>query len=231
MPDPKNRLTEIIPHTSKEIAKLLKATEETYRFDKTPLFYDRVLCFPRKNIGSDDFIKLVYETLQAFNMDGRGARLSEYSVFKKSIKKHREAIASLDKYKLEKLDRIDDNFKNVIGFLFDNLQLTQTNSPLVTFSKTMHFFLPDLFMPIDRKYTIQFFYKKPPYKRKNYGLPEPFKNQKQSFFQVFEQFREFSHKHREILKSMVDSDTRWNRNIPKIVDNLIIAYVNCHMEQ
>ena len=77
----------------------------------------------------------------------------------------------------------------------------------------MHFLLPDLFMPIDRRYTLRFFYELKPV------------NEKQCFFQVFEQFRLFAQEHHEILKAQVDKNSHWNRNVSKVIDNIIIAFV------
>jgi hypothetical protein len=158
--------------------------------------------------------------LIAFKMNSRGAKLSALADFKKSIIKHADIIQSLVKYKLEKVKATDESFNETIGSLFCNLSgLTQTALSLVTFSKTMHFILPDLFMPIDRNFTMRFFYQSPPI------------NQKQCFLQVFEQFRLFAQEHYAILKEQVDSNSRWNRNIPKVIDNIIIAYASEKMEK
>lgn len=215
--------------------KWSKWTEDNYRKDAVE-FYKQVLRFPRKDIDSDEFIVLVFETLEAFNMNTKGAKLSELSVFKKAIKKHTKTIQSLVGLKLEEVNKDDNTLSTAISSLFglfDGHQLVQTASPLVTFSKTMHFFLPDLFMPIDRKYTLQFFYGKPPYKNKNYGRQDfmnTVEKQKKCFLKIFEEFRLFAQKHYPVLKEQVDKHSRWNRNIPKIIDNIIIAFVSENME-
>ena len=185
----------------------------TQEYDEASELYNRILRSSRNDIGSNEFIKLVYDMLVAFKMNSRRAKLSELADFKKSIKKHADTIQSLAKFKLEKVKETDDSFKETIGFWFDNLCLTQTNARLVTFSKTMHFLLPDLFMPIDREYTLRFFY----------GSTSG--NEKRCFLQVFEQFRQYAQKHHAILKAQVDKRSHWNRNIPKVIDNIIIAYV------
>lgn len=238
MPTLKNTLLSTPPYQTKRIIELLKYTETHYREDNAPKLYDEVLLSSRKDKGmvSDDFLELIYETLKAFNMDTKGAKLSELSVFKRSIKKHAQTIQSLVGFKLEKVKKDDRTLAVAIPALFnlfDDHQLVQTESPLVTFSKTMHFLLPDLFMPIDRKFTLQFFYSRPPYKKVNYGLyhlTNTLEKQKECFLQVFEQFRQFAHTHSGILKEQVDKNSRWNRNIPKVIDNIIIAYERENME-
>jgi hypothetical protein len=219
MPILKRDLLSTIP--AKNIARLAKRGEEllTQEYNETAERYKRILHYSRKDINSDESIKLVYDMLIAFKMNSRGAKLAELSDFKKSIKKHADIIQSLEKYKLEKVKATDDSFNEVIGSLFCNLSgLTQTASSLVTFSKTMHFILPDLFMPIDGRYTLRFFYESKPI------------NEKQCFLQVFEQFRLFAQEHHAILKAQVDKTSCWNRNIPKVIDNIIIAYVSEKMK-
>ena len=213
-----NTLLSTIP--AKDIARLAKRGEEllTREYDETSALYDSILRFSGKDFRSDDFLGLVYGMLVAFKMNSRGAKLSAPSDFKKSIKKHADMIQSLAKLKLEKVKESDSGLVDTIGFLFDNLHLTQTNAPLVTFSKAMHFLLPNLFMPIDRRYTLRFFYESTPV------------NQKACFLQVFEQFRAFAQPHSEALQALVDPHSRWNRNVPKIIDNVIIGYVSSKME-
>ena len=218
MPKLKRDLLSTIP--AKSIARLAKSGEKllTQEYDETAERYNRILRFPRKDINSDEFINLVYDMLIAFKMNSRGAKLSAFADFKTTIAKQADIIQSLAKYKLEKVKATDDTFIATIDSMFDSLRLTQTKSSLVTFSKAMHFLLPDLFMPIDGRYTLRFFYESKPV------------NEKACFLQVFEQFRLFAQEHHESLREQVDSNSHWNRNIPKVIDNIIIAYVSEKME-
>jgi len=219
MPKLKNTLIATIP--AKDIPKWSKWTEEHFWKDQrgdAGELYNHVLTCPGRDIRSDSFLGLVYGMLAAFKMNARGAILSEPADFKKTIKKHADTIESLAKVKLEKVKESDSGLINTIGSLFDHLHLTQTKSRLVTFSKTMHFLLPNLFMPIDRWYTLRFFYGHPP------------ANQKACFLEVFEQCRAFAHQHSEALKALENPNSRWNRNVPKIIDNVIIGYVSNKMD-
>jgi hypothetical protein len=218
MPKLKNTLLSTIP--AKSIARLAERGEEllTRKYDKTSALYDSILRFPGKDFRSNDFLQRVYDMLVAFKMNVRRAELRKPCCFIKSIKKHADTIQSLAKVKLERVKESDSGLVDTVDFLFDNLELVQTKSPLVTFSKAMHFLLPDLFMPIDRRYTLRFFYAHPP------------ANQKACFLQVFEQYRQFAQEHHALLKAQVDKSSRWNRNIPKVIDNIIIAYVSNKME-
>ena len=77
---------------------------------------------------------------------------------------------------------------------------------LVSNSKIMHFILPHLVMPMDRKNTLMFFYN-------NTG------ESKNKFLEIFESSWYIAK--RMNLSYYLDDD--WNRTIPKIIDNAIIA--------
>jgi hypothetical protein len=149
-------------------------------------------------------------------MNQRGARLSTFVIFKQSLLTHREKIESLKEYRIEKLtDTSALDLKEKIKYLYDNLQLVDIGKPkLVTFSKALHYFLPNLLMPIDRSYTIKFFYR-------NTHIPKDDDKQFEMYWNIFQQFRK--------LAIAYDFDNHiennWNKNIPKIIDNIIIGYI------
>ena len=208
----KNNLTTVI--NTDDIHGLLDYTAKRYRpHDPGMYLYNRVTKYRANEKFTYDFIELVYTTLIAWNMNQRGAKLSEFNVFKDSLIEHRQLIQSLEKYRIENLDSIDE-LKGAIELLFENLNLVAEGKPqLVTFSKTLHYFLPDLLMPIDRAYTLMFFYKNTNFDKNK---------QVQIYCDIFEQFRLFAKKH---INYFDKYNNLWNINIPKMTDNIIIAYV------
>lgn len=213
----------------KILEKALYKTKEYYRlFDPGQYLYNLLLEKRRgMDIFSDEYLELVYTTLIAWNMNRRGAKLNDFALFKNSIREHKEKINLLKRYKLETLN--EDNKKKVleiINSLFRDLDLVgkswtgnKIKSKLVAFSKTLHFLLPNLIVPIDRKYTINFFYG-------SIDIPTDMDNQKNNKKQI-EVFNELYEKFYEIakiynLKRYLDS--QWNTSIPKIIDNAIIGY-------
>jgi hypothetical protein len=99
--------------------------------------------------------------------------------------------------------------------LYDNLDLTKPDNPkLVAFTKTMHFLHPYLIVPMDRKYTMQYFLHYPTFSGNNVTMFELFKS-------VYIEFIEFSREHPELSKYR---NNDWNQNIPKIMDNIIIGH-------
>jgi len=208
----KNYLTTVIQE--KNIQGLLDYTKNNYRpYDPGMYLYNLVTKYSGEKKFTEDFIELVYTTLIAWNMNQRGAKLSEFNFFKKSLIENQLAIQSLEKYRIEDLESIDE-VKKQINFLFENLNLVAEDKPkLVTFSKTVHYFLPNLLMPIDRAYTLMFFYK-------NINFDK--NKQIQIYFEIFEQFQQFAKKY---IGYFDRYDNQWNKNIPKMIDNIIIAYI------
>ncbi len=208
--------------------KTLVKTRKEYRpFDPGQYIYNLLLEKRKKiDIFSDEYLELVYMTLIAWNMNGRGAKLNYFYNFKESIKKNKDKINSLKEYRIENLSQEDINkFKEVTKELFDSLELVgilkgnKIKSKLVTFSKTLHFLLPNLYVPIDRKYTLDFFYS-----TENLPTDSNIKknNEKQIkvFNELFDKFHELATTYN--LKEYVNN--KWNANIPKIIDNSIIGY-------
>lgn len=197
------------------ISDLLKYTTENYRpYDPGQYLYNLITSYEFDEKFSDKFIELVYTTLISWNMNQRGAKLSNYDVFKNSILQNQKTIRLLRDYRIESFHQYEFIIER-LKTLFKNLQLVDHDKPkLVTFSKTMHFFLPHLLMPIDRSYTLQFFYR-------NTNFEKVHEVQIKIYLEIFDQVYQFATRHD--FSSYVDN--KWNRNIPKIIDNIIIAYV------
>jgi len=234
MPTLKRTLIKAIP--TDDIPRLAKSGEErlSRKYPQSAELYNQILQSSRNNFANDELIEQVYKMLAAFGMDNQQAKLSDLPDFKQLIQEHATTIQLFAHLKLEVVKKTDDSFKETMSSLFCNLAgLTKTKLSLVTFAKAMHFLLPNLFMPIDHKYTLQFFYTDPPYKKKEYVryyMIDTLDKQKQCFHQVFEQFRQFAQKHHALLTAQVDSCSLWNRNIAKVIDNIVIAYVSEKME-
>jgi len=218
MPKIKNHLiqTLITDKDKNLIPSLIEYTTKNYRpYDPGQYLYNLLINFTNGSKFSDKYIELAYTTLIAWNMNQRGAKLSDFETYKHSLLIHKEHIEYFEKYRIEKFTdskEIGERLK----FLFDNLQLVDTGKPkLVTFSKTLHYFLPNLLMPIDRSYTIKYFYYNTNFSKDN-------DVQFEMYYEIFKQFMQLS-VYYDFNKYI---DEKWNRNIPKIIDNIIIAYIS-----
>jgi hypothetical protein len=199
------------------IQTLAEETANSYRpYDPGQYLYKLVIDFKDRTIHLDKFIELTYTTLIAWNMNQRGAKLIKYDIYKQSLQTHNETIESLKAFRIETLSDTDVlNLKEKIKYLFDNLELVEEGKPkLVTFSKTLHYFLPNLLMPVDRRYTLKFFYNKT-------DTPKDRSTHFEIYWDIFKQFRELATTY-DFNKHVADS---WNRNVPKLIDNIIIGHI------
>lgn len=208
----KNQLTTFFK--TDNIPSLIDYTTKNYRpYDPGQYLYRLVAGYPNRKKFSDEFIELTYTTLISWNMNQRGAKLSDFATYRKSLIEHKQTIELFMKDRIEKFTDIDLLMEK-INFLFEHLQLVADGKPkLVTFSKTLHYFLPNLLIPIDRTYTLKLFYN-------NNKVPKLESEQLLIYREIFEQFSQLA----KIYDFKKYIDKKWNKNIPKIIDNIIIAH-------
>jgi len=192
------------------LSKCISKTTSSYRPQAPSWYLYRKTIEYKGDKFSNDFIELVYVTLSAWNMNTRRAKLATFEKFIKTIKNNKRIFKKLAKNKLQSLSKnkeIADNLEK----LFLNLNLVRTKAALVTFSKTLHFFLPDLVVPIDRTFTLKYF---------KGGISSERSKQFELFMDIQKKYSEFSNK----VKLEKFLDNKWNLNIPKVCDNVIIGY-------
>jgi hypothetical protein len=195
------------------IKNYLNITKEKYRgaTPKASLLYSKVRSYKGDKF-TDEFIRLIYDTLSAWGMNSRGARLNKLSIIKKSLQENKERILSLNCFTIKDIEK-NMNIQNTLRYLFKYLQLVDAGkTPLVTFSKTMHFYFNNLIVPIDRTYTAQFF---------NKNVPSKKEKQWDYFITIEKAFSLFSNK--IDIGKYIDEERNWN--IPKTIDNMIIGYI------
>ncbi len=191
------------------------------RYDAASYLYEEILKKIKNKplsdlLKEDRFVELIYATLCAFNMNQRAAKLIEFHQFAKEIRSQKNNIENLSNYKLISINKNDaDDVLNKIKDLFFNLKIMEGRSQIVGISKTLHFLLPDLIMPIDRKYTLNFFYGNNQY---NQERNREFK----TFCEVFKNFH-------KLVFDLKVTKKKFNQPIPKIIDNAIIGFMNKHV--
>ena len=194
--------------------KCIDECEKSYRFgDGGRTYYKKIVTYKGDKFTSE-YIKLVYSILKEWNMDQQAAKLEKQTIFIKSLLDNRSDINSLSNYTIKTLD---ETAIEILSGLFRKLNLVKTKSPLVTFSKTLHFFLPDLIVPIDRKYTCDFFHI---YPNRKMGMEKEI--QLIDFINLQKAFMKFYNTVN--LSEYVCSSSDWNLNVPKVIDNMIIGH-------
>ena len=195
-------------------------TNEYRNHDNAFILYRQVLEVDNQSKFTLEFIVLLYRTLKAWNMNSRLAQLSNFDDFKNSIQNNRYSIISLNNYRLENITNESKQITfNILHELFNDLDLTSTDTKIVTFSKTLHFMVPNLVPPMDRTYTFDFFYNYHTFSRTN-------DQEFECFTEIFNCYIQLARKY----NYTTFYDTRWNRNIPKIIDNAIIGYQKLYVQ-
>ena len=187
---------------------------ERYRTGPSLYFYKR-LSYLRNNSGSIEsflgnnyHIEILYATLVAWGMNSRRAKMKYFDEFKDNI------LSCLDQFK--QLENFETNCstdsRRLLFYLrntYETLGLMETRGKLVSNSKLLHFLLPNMFMPMDRKNTLSYFYG-------NIG------ESKNKYIEIIELSYEIM-RMPENWEGYLDD--RWNTTVPKMIDNAIILLV------
>ena len=206
-----------------------------YRHSDDLSLYREIIQLHRENdlntlIESDKFHDLIYKTLCSWDMDKRQAKLRESENIKKSIKFYKKQLIELSKHSIFSIPSIGEyyfppsNEKELIGYdvlenlqkLFCNLEVMESERRIVGVSKTLHFLLPDLVMPIDGTYTMIWFF------NHNVSVNGP----RNEFNKIFKPI--FIEVYKEIKTLKLNQDSvdgiGWNMSVPKLYDNAIIGF-------
>lgn len=185
-----------------------------YRKGPDFYFYKEVMNLVKNNnikelLKDRNFIEKIYATLTSWDMNSRGAKMKYFDEFYENIISNKEKFIELTNLKLENLTEKDiKEVKIHLNDLYSKLDLMKTGGRIVSNSKVIHYLLPNLVMPIDRKNTLMFFYGNTNESKKTY-----------QFLEIFE----CSWRVVQLLDLGPYLDDNWNQTIPKIIDNAIIA--------
>jgi hypothetical protein len=197
-----------------EFLKYAKKVDDTFN-GPSAYFYKKVINKIRSTdnysslFDNELFFEDVYATLATWGMHrGGNTRMADFNDFKKSIRDNTDFFVRLSKEKLEKTNLED--LREVILKIFDSLLVMERKEApkFVANSKIMHYLLPDLIPPMDRKYIASFFYIR-------------FKKENNDFWEVLSKFKEIAVK---LNLTQDDLKNEWDISIPKIIDNAIIGF-------
>ncbi len=202
---------------------------EAYRSGHDLEFYRDLVAMHRqygniKTLLEDiEFQRLLHRTLEEWDMNKRGARLTSLNDLRDSVLSHRDSIVQLYSYKLYD-DIYDDltTIKRLAERLFCNLKVMESKRRIVGVSKALHFLLPDLIMPIDSKYTMTAFYGYNKYRSSA-------KKEFEDFWDIVEKTYEIAER-LELKQEDADGEL-WKLSVPKLIDNAIIGLWNSKKEE
>lgn len=193
----------------------------TYRQSNDLKFYRDIIELHKINIclssilENEIFYKKVHDTLIAWNMNQRGAKLASKNVLRDSILSLKNELVELENLRLQPNIELKERSIDMLKKVFLNLKVMESKRKIVGVSKTMHFILPNLIIPIDSTYTLTCFYNYNKYDNspeKEFG----------TFLDIFEKSIGIV-KRLNLVQEDVDGE-KWNTSIPKLIDNAIIGF-------
>jgi len=188
------------------------------------------------NFLSDRHIEMIYATLASWGMHRMGdpeetkAKMVEFDDFKHSISTQRKELEQfitlrMDSSTAEEYEEYIENLKEI----YFGLRVSISDATIVAYSKALAHILPNLVPPIDRQYTIRFFTQD----NKNFfnetgkyrmiNLPKDVAPQ-------FDDFKKYACRMKALFNCcdrqlLTIQKTSFNTSYPKIIDNLIMAFV------
>lgn len=197
-------------------------------------FHDRVIEMVRAENGplsrwvpeNRYFLELLYAVLAAWGMDSGQAQLRDFSDFRRAVCAL-VASATFGSLEASRIDDVNAGWKGELQSLWDLLaddcRVMASASILVGSSKVLHHLLPDLFPPIDRKYTMFLMSHLDcmDFKVARTAAQKPSFNE---FFKAMLFFAYVARAHPDVNKH-VSSGRPMSASIPKVIDNAILAYV------
>ena len=176
-------------------------------------------------IADNAFMESLYATLTAWGMHRMGpgeTKLVDFVDFKDTIAAQTERIRRLEVKKLcaVRAEQIQE-LTQALWEIIVNLEIGISETKLVVGSKALHHILPDLIPPVDRQYTLKFFYGNKTLKH----------NGEVEFREMFPHFHRLAVDRKvemkQLLANGIDSDVVYgmNTSLTKIIDNAIIGYV------
>ncbi|MXI86947.1 hypothetical protein [Sphaerochaeta halotolerans] len=202
----------------RQISDCLKVTELEYRpYDPGKYLY--IMFCKRDDLLSDEYIELMYVILVAWGMNSRGAQLNAFDSFRATLLENKDRIQKLRDQNIC-LETIDfDSKKEQIKELFTSLDLMKggKTSRFVTYSKTLHLLLPNLCVPMDRKYTLSFYPS---------NVPKALDKQFIKYWMIMKDMQSYAKDHEKVLKQAIANkvDQPWNQNLTKVIDNILIGW-------
>ena len=197
-------------------------------------FHERVIGVIRERslpvsawMAEDDFfVDLLYATLTAWGMDSGKAKLQDFDRFNAAVRNlaASDIFQELEGHRIAEVDtNWHDRLQAIWGLLEGDSRIMASDSVLVGASKLLHHLVPDLFPPMDRKYTL---YLMSHVNRKDFKISTT--SAQHPDFEVFYRtmlFCSYAARTCPDIERHVILDRPMSGSVPKVIDNAIIAYV------
>jgi hypothetical protein len=169
-------------------------------------------------LNDEKFFDYLYATLTAWGLHRMGpgpTKLIDIRDLMDSIQDQKKEIQFLQSLNIDEIP--DQNVPLItsrIWALISNIRVSEAKTKIVAGSKALHHILPQLIPPIDREYTLMFFYG---HKTLNRGDEIAFKEMYPYFYQI-------SKACKNEIQAFIGMGNM-NTSKTKIIDNAIVGYV------
>jgi len=168
-----------------------------------------------------EFFEFLYATLTAWGMHRMGrsyAKLADYDEIVASFQRQAGAIGEIESLRLRNLNPTEAQEAGLrLWSIMASLRISTSETQIVASSKALHHLLPSLVPPIDREYTLRFFYNHKTISR----------GDKATFLEIFPLLRDIAASQGHRLEQLVGSGM--NTSETKVINNAIIGFVHTHL--
>jgi hypothetical protein len=156
-------------------------------------------------VGNSCNLELAYALLGLWGMNTRAAHMKDFVSFTNAVT---QAGPNLIKLETALAQGIDAATLQLLGEVYESLDVMETESNLISTAKLLHFLLPDYLMPVDGENTLMYLYG----------------TKWESTIRYLEIVKFLFQVRSEVNQRQVQwhTDQDWNANFAKIVDNAII---------
>jgi hypothetical protein len=227
------------PETTRRMGQRVSELIEDFdgccdEFDRLNLFTGPSKYFHSKSLGllrqhkcpadavlDEVFVESVYATLTSWGMHRMGpggAKLVDFPVFVETFRRLEEPIRQLSAFALLKLNPGDlKSASEQLWAAISEAKIGHGLTKIVAGSKALHHVLPELIPPIDREYTIRFFFH---HKALSQGGQVAFQ-------EIYPHFYQMAIQCREKIEARIGQGM--NTSVTKVIDNAIVGFVRTHL--
>jgi hypothetical protein len=166
----------------------------------------------------DTYLDALYATLTAWGLHRMGpgnTKLRDIEEIRRNLILNTERIRALEQLRLSTVPIHEtERVAERIWAVLRSLKVSRAKALLVANSKALHHVLPALVPPIDREYTLQFFF----------ATKSVDGREEEAFRVMFPHFCQLARSQKSVLEKYLRAGG-WNSSETKVIDNAIVGYL------
>ncbi len=176
----------------------------------------------RRELGSvaatledEEFLDSLFATLIVRGIGTRGTNLVARAQFAAPLRAHAGEMAALERFSLDDPSLYVTAIAERVASLSQHLGIVENAATVEPGSKALHYLLPDLVPPLDRRWTGKFF---------RWRQQDPLAHAQRIWFEAFSNLALVASQ--SAPSRLLDEE--WNSSITQVLDNALIGY--CQLE-